>query len=63
MRRLNSLGTGGKEDNLKTVDAQQNTESRQNLKQLLESAWAAKAGGLLLNDVTTMCKFTRCVLD
>lgn len=46
MRCLNCLGTGGKEDNLKTVDAQQNVDNRETLKQLLESAWAAKAAGL-----------------
>ena len=61
MYSLNPLGTSGEENNLKTMDSQQNVENRETLKQMLESAWAAKAAGLLMIDVASLCEIGRSV--
>ena len=62
MYRLNPLGTSGEEDNLKTMDSQQNVDNRETLKQMLESAWAAKAAGLLILMVP-LCEVGRSVFE
>ena len=45
------------------MDSQQNVENRESLKQMLESAWAAKAAGLLMIDVASLCEIARSVFE